>query len=154
MTAALLRWACLSLCYLAFAGNLSKAEGMAAVLTGAFAAILSLGLRARGDRRLALRGRWAAVLAQTAVQLVGDIGTVGATLIRVVFRGRGYRGHVVLDRPAAERPVGAGSGRRAATALLASVTPDGVALDTGGNAFHVHRLSRATANARRRRRAR
>ena len=154
MTAALLRWACLSLCYLAFAGSLSKAEGIAAVLTGAFAAILSLGLRATGDRRLALRGRWAAVLAQAAVQLVRDMGTVGATLIRVVFRGRGYRGHVVLDRASAERPVGAGSGRRAATALLASVTPDGVALDTGSKAFHVHRLSKSAANARRRRRAR
>ncbi|MGH8294959.1 MAG: hypothetical protein ACRETZ_05570 [Steroidobacteraceae bacterium] len=87
-----LRGACLSLCYLAFAGSLSKAEGVAAGLTGAFGAILSLALRTRGDRRLILRGRWAAVLAQEAVQLVRDIGRVGATLVRASFRARGYHG--------------------------------------------------------------
>lgn len=151
MTAALLRWACLSLCYLAFAGSLSKAEGLAAVLTGALAAALSLSLRATGDRRLSLRGRWAAVLAQTALQLVRDIGTVGATLVRVVFRGRGYRGQVIRDRQSAERPVGTGTGRRGATALLASLTPDGIALETGDKALPVHRLSRSEGPSRRRR---
>lgn len=146
-----LRWLCLSLCYLAFAGALSKAEVVAAVLTGAFAAILSLGLRIKGERRLSLRGRWPAVLAATGVQLVRDAGRVGATLLRALFRSRGYRGQVVLDRDAAATPVGSGIGRRAATALLASVTPDGVALEHGDEHIAVHRLSRVRGPTHRRR---
>lgn len=149
-----LSWACLSLCYLAFAGSLSKAEGVAAVLTGAFGAILSLVLRTRGERRLVLRGRWAAVLAQEAVQLVRDIVRVGATLVRAVFRARGYRGRVMRDRDSAEPPVGTGSGRRAAAALLASLTPDSVALETGDGAIAVHRLSRSSRPTGEGRRAR
>jgi hypothetical protein len=147
-----LRWAGLSLCYLAFAGSLSRAEGVAAVLTGGFAAALSAGLRRRAKPALALRGRWAGVLARQAVQLVCDIATVGATLVRVSLRGRGHRGEVTLDTDAAQRPVGARAGRRAAAALLASLTPDTVALETGDGAVPIHRLSRASAAARRGRR--
>ena len=46
-----LRWLCLSLCYLAFTGSSSAAEVVAAALAGGFAAILSLGLRIKGARR-------------------------------------------------------------------------------------------------------
>jgi len=130
---------------------LSTAEVVAAALTGAFAAILSLGLRIKGERRLSLRGRWPAVLAQTGLLLVRDAGRVAATLLRAVFRGRGYRGQVVLDGDAAGIPVGSGIGHRAATALLASVTPDGVALDPGDEHIAVHRLSRVRGPIRRRR---
>jgi hypothetical protein len=143
-----LRWGCLSLWYLAFAGSLSKAEGVAAVLTGAFGAMLSLGLRTRGELRFPLRGRWAEVLAQQALQLARDIGRVSVTLVRVLIRRRGYRGQVELDRDAPEHSVGRGSGRRAVTALLASLTPDSVALDTGDEAITVHRLSRMSAATR------
>lgn len=143
-----LRWGCLGLCYLAFAGSLSRAEGVAAVLTGAFGAALSLGLRTRGEPRFSLRGRWAAVAAQQFLQLVRDIGRVSVTLIRVVFRRGGYRGQVELDRDAPEHSVGRGSGRRAVTALLASLTPDSVALDADDEAITVHRLSRMPASAR------
>lgn len=146
-----LRWACLSLCYLAFAGSLSKAEGVAAALTGACGAFLSLGLRARGQARFPLRGRWSAVLAQAMLQLARDVGRVGATLVRVLSRSRGYRGRVELDRASPELPIGRGSGRRAATALLVSLTPDSVALDTGDEAITVHRLSRQPPPMRRRR---
>lgn len=145
-----LRWAGLSLCYLAFAGSLSKAEGVAAVLTGAFAAILSLGLRTEGERRLPLHGRWAPVLAQAMLQLARDIAKVGLTLLRALFRGRGHRGQVVHDRQSAERPIGARAGHRAATALLASLTPDGVAVETGEDTIPVHRLSRRSRSARER----
>lgn len=137
-----LSWLGLSLCYLAFAGSLSTAEGVAAVLTGAFAAILSLALRLKGERHLSLRGRWAGVLAQLSLQLVLDTGRVAATLLRALSRGRGYRGRVVLDSEWARRPVGTRVGRRAATALLASLTPDSIALDTADDALPVHRLSR------------
>ena len=149
-----LSWLGLSLCYLAFAGSSSTAETVAAVLTGAFAAILSLGLRMKGERRLSLRGRWGGTLAQLSVQLLLDTGRVAATLTRALLRGRGYRGRVVPDRDWARRPVGTGAGRRAATALLASLTPDGVALDTSDDSLPVHRLSRASGPPRQRRRAR
>ena len=149
----MLRWLCLSLCYLAFAGSLSRAEGVAAVLTGAFAAFLSLGLRAKGERRLSLRGGWAAVLAQTVLQLASDTGRVGATLVRAVFHGRGYRGQIVRDRESAERPLGSGLGRKAATALLASLTPDSIALDTGDEAIPLHRLSKPARPIRQGRRS-
>lgn len=152
--AAVLAWGFLGLCYLAFAGNLSKAEGTAAVLTGAFGAFLSLGLRVKADYRLRLRGRWAVVLAQLSVQLGRDTARVGATLVRTVFRARGHRGQVVLDEQSAEIPVGAGVGHRAASALLASVTPDSIALEPDEKAIPVHRLSRIGAPARRRRRTR
>lgn len=151
MTAALLRWACLSLCYLAFAGTLSRAEGVAAALTGAFAAALSMGLRARGERHLSLRGDWAPVLARTAWQLARDTGRVGAVLARAMFRG--HRGHLQRDRDAADTPLGSGTGHRAVTTLLASLTPDSMALETDDEAVPVHRLSRPQS-ARGRRRAR
>lgn len=146
VAAALLRWACLSLCYVAFTGTLSKAEGIAAALTGAFAAVLSLGLRALGERRLSLRGRWAAALARTAWLLVRDTGRVGATLVAAIVRG--HRGEVVLDREPAAHALGAGSGRRAVTALLASLTPDSMALETGDRAIRVHRLAKSSESAR------
>lgn len=149
-----LSWLCLSLCYLAFAGSSSTAESVAAVLAGAFAAILSLGLRIKGERRLSLRGRWAGVLAGLSLQLVLDTGRVAATLARALFRRHGYRGQVVPDRQWARRPVGTGAGRRAATALLASLTPDGVALDTSDESLPVHRLSRVSEPSRPGRRAR
>lgn len=142
-----LRWGCLSLCYLAFAGSLSNAEGVAAVLAGACGAVLSRGLRAQGEPRFALRGRWTTVLAAESLQAVRDIGRVGATLVRVLFRERGYRGRVELDRESPGYPVGRSSGRRAVTTLLASLTPDSVALDTGDQAITVHRLSRICAFA-------
>jgi len=148
MAAALLRWACLSLCYLAFAGTLSKAEGIAAVLAGALAAALSVGLRARAPRRLCLRGAWGWVLAQAAWLLVRDTARVGATLVRASFRG--HRGQVVRDRDAALRPIGTGSGHRAATALLASLTPDGMAIETADGAVPVHRLSKPESGHARR----
>lgn len=143
-----LKGGCLGLCYLAFAGSLSRAEGVAAALTGAFAALVSLGLEAKAEAPLDLRGRWVAAAAQVAAQMARDIGRVAATLVLVLFRGRGHRGPVALERQAAERPLGCGSGHRAATALLASVTPDSVALETGDEAFPVHRLSRRTEPAR------
>lgn len=150
MTAALLRWACLSLCYLAFAGTLSRAEGITAVLTGAFAALLSLGLRAQGERRLALRGSWARVLARTGWLLLRDTGRVGAILGAALVRRR--RGHIDRDRDAAAQPLGSGTGHRALTALLASLTPDSMALETDAEAVPVHRLSRSGPASRRRRR--
>ncbi|HEV7136164.1 MAG TPA: hypothetical protein VGN43_05980 [Steroidobacteraceae bacterium] len=154
MITSLLGWLGLSLCYLAFAGSLSKAEGVAALLTGAFAAFLSLGLRLKGERRLHLRGRWATVLAQLSLQLGSDTARVGATLVRTVFRARGHRGQVVLDRQWAQSAVGSGTGHRAAAALLASLTPDSVALETDEHAIPVHRLSRTSAPTRQRRRPR
>lgn len=150
--AALLRWAGLSRCYLAFAGTPSRAEGIAAVLTGAFAATLSLGLRAKGERHLLLRGGWAAALAQTAWLLVRDTGRVGATLGRAIFRG--HRGEVVLDRDWARRPLGSGTGHRAVTTLLASLTPDSMALDWRDEAIPVHRLAKSGSGRERRRRRR
>jgi hypothetical protein len=147
-----LRWAALGLCYLAFAGSLSRAEGVAAVLTGGFAAALSATVRRRGEPPLPLRGRWAGVLARQSVRLVCEIASVGAILARVSLRGRGHRGEVTLDTDAAERPIGSRAGRRAATALLASLTPDTVALDTGRVAIPIHRLSRASARRGRRER--
>lgn len=148
-TAALLRWAGLSLCYLAFAGTLSRAEGIAAALTGACAAALSLGLRAAGERRLVLRGAWLPVLARTAWLLLRDSGRVGVILVTALFRG--HRGQIVRERAAAASPVGSGTGHRAVTALLASLTPDGMALETGDDSIPVHRFSRAApARARRR----
>ncbi|HEX8756912.1 MAG TPA: hypothetical protein VF745_11275 [Steroidobacteraceae bacterium] len=154
MMATVLAWGFLSLCYLAFAGTLSKAEGTAAVLTGAFAAFLSAGLRVKAGYRLRLRGRWALVLAQLSVQLGRDTARVGATLARTVARARGHRGQVVLDEQSAASPVGTGVGHRAAAALLASVTPDSIALEPDGKAIPVHRLSRSSAPTRRRRRTR
>lgn len=148
MAAALLRWACLSLCYLAFAGTLSKAEGIAAVLAGGLAAALSVGLRSKGRRRFPLRGAWGSVLARTAWLLARDTGRVGATLVRAVFRG--HKGQVVPDRDAALRPIGTGSGHRAATALLASLTPDGMALEAADGAVPVHRLSKPQSGRARR----
>lgn len=149
MSATLLRWVCLSLCYLAFAGALSKAEGVAAVLTGGFAAILSVGLRTEGERRLALRGAWTAALARTGWLLLRDTGRVGASLVRAIFSG--HRGHVTRDRDAAVQPLGSGAGHRALTALLASLTPDSMALETDDEAIMVHRLSRSdSAHGRRR----
>lgn len=148
MTAALLRWACLSLCYLAFAGTLSRAEGIAAALTGAFAAILSMGLRAEGERHLSLPGGWAAALARTARLLARDTGRVGATLVGAMIRG--HRGHMARDRDAARRPPGSGTGHRAVTALLASLTPDSMAIGTDDEAIPVHRLSRSGPVRRRR----
>lgn len=153
MIAVLLTWGSLSLCYLAFAGSLSKAEGTAAVLTGAFAAFLSLGLRTKADP-LRLRGRWVVVLAQLALQLGRDTARVGATLVRTVFRARRHRGQVVLDSESAQRPVGTGAGHRAAAALLASLTPDSVALETDERAIPIHRLSRVSAPRRPRLRTR
>lgn len=153
MRPALLRWLCLSLCYLAFAGSSSKAEVIAAVLAGALAAILSLGLRLYGERRLSLRGRWGAVLAHTALQLARDVVNVGVTLLRALLRGRAHRGEVVLDEESAGS-VGRGIGHRALTALLVSLTPDGVALETGEEAIPVHRLSRRPGSAGARHRAR
>lgn len=152
--ATLLAWGFLSLCYLAFAGTLSKAEGIAAVLTGAFAAFLSVGLRLKADYRLRLRGRWAVVLAQLSLQLGRDTARVGSTLVRTVLRASGHRGQVVLDAQSAESPVGTGVGHRAAAALLASVTPDSIALEPDENAIPVHRLSRVGASTHRRRRTR
>ena len=149
-----LSWLGLSLCYLAFAGSSSTAETVAALLTGAFAAILSLGLRMKGERRLSLRGRWGGVLARLSLQLLLDTGRVASTLVRALLRRRGYRGHVVPDREWARRPVGTGAGRRAAAALLASLTPDGVALETSDESLPIHRLSRMSEASRPRRRAR
>lgn len=149
-----LAWAFLSLCYLAFAGSLSRAEGTAAVLTGAFAAFLSLGLRVKADYRLRLRGRWAVVLGQLSVQLGRDTARVGAALARTVFGARGHRGRVVLDEESAASPVGRGVGHRAVAALLASITPDSIALEPHEEAIPVHRLSRISAPTRRRRRTR
>jgi hypothetical protein len=146
-----LRWLCLSLCYLAFAGSLSAAEGVAAALAGAFATALSLGLRARGERRLSLRGRWTAVLARMALQLVRDIGRVGVTLLGAIIHG--HRGRMVRDRESADRPLGTGTGHTAITALLASLTPDSIALEPSDHAIPVHRLSRASNKADDRRRA-
>lgn len=147
--AALLRWACLSLCYLAFAGTLSRAEGITAVLTGAFATTLSLGLHAKGERRLSLRGEWVVALGQVAWLLLRDTGRVGATLWRALFRG--HRGQVVPDRDWAWRPLGSGAGHRAVTTLLASLTPDSMALGWRDGAIPVHRLAKAeSARARRR----
>lgn len=123
--------------------TLSQAEGIAAVLTGAFAAALSLGLRSAGDRALSLRGRWAVVLASTAWLLLRDTCRVGATLVRAIFRG--HRGYVTRDREAAHRPLGSGTGHRAVTTLLASLTPDSMALETDAVAMPVHRLSRQRA---------
>ncbi|MGH8303587.1 MAG: hypothetical protein ACRET5_19240 [Steroidobacteraceae bacterium] len=151
---ALLSWLGLSLCYLAFAGSLSAAEVTAAVLTGAFATILSVGLRAKGERRLPLRGQWLTVLSRLSLQLVRDTGWVGATLVRTVFRARGHRGRVVLDREWAGCPVGAQMGHRAAAALLASLTPESIALETGNETIPTHRLSGASEPRRRRRRTR
>ncbi|HEU5443596.1 MAG TPA: hypothetical protein VFU61_07205 [Steroidobacteraceae bacterium] len=145
MMATLLAWGFLSLCYLAFAGSLSKAEVTAAALTGAFAAFLSLGLRAKAAYRLRLRGRWAVVVAQLALQLGRETARVGATLARVVFRARGHRGQVVLDAQSAQSPVGTGVGHRAAAALIASLTPDSIALEPDEKAIPVHRLSRVSA---------
>jgi len=152
VTAALLRWSCLSLCYLAFAGSFSRAEGFAAALTGGFGAALSLGLRARGERRFSLHGRWVAVVAELAWLLARDSGRVGATLVGALLRG--HRGQVVHDRPAAARPVGRGAGHRAATTLLASLTPDSMALETDDRAIPLHRLARSPEASRVRRRAR
>lgn len=149
--AALLRWACLSLCYLAFAGTLSKAEGTAAALTGAFAAVLSLGLCKKGERHFSLRGTWAVVLARAALVLARDTGRVGWTLLRAIFRR--HRGQVMLDTQWARHPLGSGTGHRAVTTLLASLTPDSMALETDDQAIPVHRLSRPQS-ARGRRRAR
>lgn len=154
MTVALLSWLGLSLCYLAFAGSVSVAEVTAAVLTGAFAAFLSLGLRAKGERRLPLRGQWLMALLRLSLQLVRDTGRVGSTLVRTLFGARGHRGRVALDRQWAECPVGTQMGHRAATALLASLTPDSIALETGDEAIPTHRLSRASEQGRRRRRTR
>lgn len=139
MRAALLRWACLGLCYLAFAGTLSRAEGTAAALTGGFAAALSLGLRAQGERRLSLRGAWVGVPLRMAWLLARDTGRVGATLTRAIFRG--HRGRIVRDTEWAHWPLGSGAGHRAMTALLASLTPDGMALETDDEGAPVHRLS-------------
>ncbi|HEX5462301.1 MAG TPA: hypothetical protein VFX20_20205 [Steroidobacteraceae bacterium] len=152
MTAALLRWSCLSLCYLAFAGSFSRAEGIAAALAGGFGAALSLGLRARGERRFSLHGRWIAVVAEVAWLLVRDCGRVGATLIGALLRG--HRGEVVRDRGAAARPIGHGAGHRAATTLLASLTPDSMALETDDEAIPLHRLAKSPEAARARRRRR
>lgn len=149
MTAALLRWACLSFCYLAFAGTLSRAEGVAAALTGAFAAALSMALRAAGARRLSLRGGWAAVLARAAWQLARDTGRVAGVLARAILHG--HRGHLERDRGAAERPLGSGTGHRAVTALLASLTPDSMAVEPDDRAIPVHRLSRSESARGRRR---
>lgn len=147
MRATWLRWAGLSLCYLAFAGSLSTAEAVAAALTGALAAALSVAVRERGGLHLCLRGRWGAVLAGEAAQMARDSARVAATLGRLVFLGRGHRGRVRLDRASATLAVGTGAGRRAAAALLASLTPDGVALGTRGEALPVHRLSRPSPAA-------
>ena len=141
MTAALSRWACFGLCYLAFAGTLSRAEAIAAVLTGAFATLLSLGVRAKGERRLALRGEWPAALARLGWLLVHDTGRVGAVLMSALFRAR--HGHLTSDRDMAVRRLGSGAGHRAVTALLASLTPDSMALETDDEAIAVHRLSRS-----------
>lgn len=149
MTAALLRWACLGLCYLAFAGTLSRAEGITAALAGAFATMLSLGLRAKGERRLALRGSWVVALMRTGWQLVRDTGRVGMILMRAIFRG--HRGHITRDRTAARQPLGTGRGHRAVTALLASLTPDSMALEPDDEAIPVHRLSRSASGHGRRR---
>jgi hypothetical protein len=150
-----LSWLGLSLCYLAFAGSgLSTAEGVAAVLTGAFAAFLSLGLRSKAQRRLTLRGRWAGVLARLSLQLARDTRRVAATLLHALFRGRGYRGQVVAEGEWPRQPIGSGRGRRAAAALLASLTPDSIALDTGDETLPVHRLSRVSEPTRPRHRAR
>jgi hypothetical protein len=142
------RWACLSLCYLAFAGSLSKGEGVAAVLTGAFTAALSIGLRAQGEPRLSLSGRWTAVLAHEALQLVRDTARVARTLAGLLLRQRGYRGRVQREAASAEQSPGAGAGRRAVTALLVSLTPDSVALEPGDAVLPVHRLSRASHRVR------
>jgi hypothetical protein len=147
VTAALVRWAGLSLCYLAFAGTLSRAEGIAAALTGAFAAFLSIGLRTQGERRLSLRGAWTGELARTSRLLARDTWRVGSTLVRAILRG--HRGQMARDREAAVRPLGSGAGHRAVTALLASVTPDSMAIEPDDEAIPVHRLSRSRPARRR-----
>lgn len=143
------RWLCLSLCYLAFAGSLSKAEGVAAVLTGAFAALISVGIRSKGEARLVLRGNWSAVLARLTWELARDMARVGSTLLQALARGHGHRGHVAQASDPARYPVGTGTGRKAAAALLASVTPDSVALGTGEDTFPVHHLWRPSKPGRR-----
>jgi hypothetical protein len=80
--------------------------------------------------------------------LLRDTGRVGASLVRAIFSG--HRGHVTRDRDAAVQPLGSGAGHRALTALLASLTPDSMALETDDEAIMVHRLSRSdSAHGRR-----
>lgn len=144
-----LRWFCLSLCYLAFAGSLSRAEGVAALLAGAFAALISVGIRSMGEPRLVLRGDWTRVLARIIPQLTRDMARVGFVLARALASGHGHRGRIVHESGPAGGPVGDGAGRRAAAALLVSVTPDSVAMETGEDTFPVHRLCRSAGPARR-----